>query len=77
MSEAKNEASELMPLLDCNLDVEYKLQPYQREMLDMIDSIPEGAEIKANLGLRRGPRVFAIKDGITYCYHGNRKWVAI
>ena len=76
MSEAKNEASELMLLLDCNLDVDYKLQPYQKEMLNMIDSIPDGAEIKANLGLRRGPRVFAVNGDTTYCYHGNRKWVA-
>ncbi len=55
-----NEASELMP--------------YQQEILDMIDSIPEGAEIKIKLGLRRGLRVFAVKDGITYCYHGKGKW---
>lgn len=59
------------------MNTEYKLYPYQREMLDMVDSIPKGAEIKVNLGLRKGPRVFAVKDGVTYRYHGNRKWVAI
>jgi hypothetical protein len=76
-TEGQVEASELSAALDCAVTDADTLYPYQKEILAMVSSIPAEAEIKTDLGLRRGPRVVAIKDGIRYGYSGNGKWVAI
>ncbi len=53
-----------------------RMQPYQKEVLDMLDSLPEGMEIKVALSTRRRGRgrVYTTFGGHTYIYHGGKKW---
>ena len=77
MNGGNGEASGLMQFAEFFLGREYKLYPFQRDILDMIDSLPEGAEIKVNLRSNGTSRMLAVKDGVAYFYSGNRNWVPV
>lgn len=50
-----------------------KIYPFQRLILNIISTIPEGAEIKVDLN-RQGTRLpvtYAVRDGIEFYFNGN------
>ena len=58
------------------IDPKTKLYPHQKMLLSMLEKLPDGAEIKTDVTLRRPPRVWAIKGKIRYNFNGE-DWVAV